>query len=158
MELMRFQDEHASELVNWFQTKEESLMWGGRVFDWPLNQSSIIQRATEDNLQFFTLVEGTQVLGFIEFQRMSLTEVRLCRVAIHPAVRGKGLGRQLIQLSLLKIKALPHVTLVTLAVFQRNVVAKNCYESLGFQITDKAPHVKVFDGREWPVYQMELAL
>jgi len=150
---------HAAKIIPWFKNKDDSLLWGGRVFGWPLCETEIINRSCADNIQFFVLVDSdSQVQGFIELQQMSLTEMRLCRVAVNPIKRGAGVGKHLIQASLSKIAHFPQIEVVTLAVYKSNVVAKKCYDSIGFQVTDKQPMFKVFDGEVWPLYQMEIVL
>ena len=89
---------------------------------------------------------------------MSDNELRFCRVAIHPDQRGKGLGQSMIESALEAAKQIPDVTIISLAVFQQNIGAKRCYDKVGFQVVDKEPSVKEFNGKTWPLYQMELKL
>ena len=94
----------------------------------------------------------------MEFQRMSDNELRFCRVAIHPNQRGKGFGQSMIESALDAAKQIPDVTTISLAVFQQNIGAKRCYDKAGFQVVDKEPKCKEFNGNTWPLYQMELKL
>ena len=71
----------------------------------------------------------SQVQGFIELQQISLTEMRLCRVAVNPIKRGAGVGKHLIQSSLSKIAHFHQIEVVTLAVYKSNVIAKNVWLS-----------------------------
>ncbi|WP_394246635.1 GNAT family N-acetyltransferase [Vibrio profundi] len=158
MEIVEFTQEYARELVAWFSTQNESLMWGGRVFGWPLTESAVIARSLKPEVSFYMFTENEHMVGFIEFQRVSEKEMRFCRVAISPAMRGHGLGQAMVQLSIQQVKRISGVSFISLAVFQHNTVAKACYEKTGFQVVNREPSYKLFHGEKWPLYQMELVV
>ena len=164
MEINRFKASDADEIVTWFTSLEDYVLWGGRTFGWPLEATSIIERSQEPHVELYTFStpstnsNANELLGFMEFQRMSDSELRFCRVAIHPNQRGKGLGQSMIGSALEAAKKIPDVTTISLAVFQQNIGAKRCYDKAGFQVVDKEPSVKEFNGKTWPLYQMELKL
>ncbi|UPR59158.1 GNAT family N-acetyltransferase [Vibrio sp. ED004] len=164
MEINCFKEPDADEIVTWFTSLEDYVLWGGRTFGWPLEASSIIERSQEPHVELYTFStpstesNSNDLLGFMEFQRMSDNELRFCRVAIHPNQRGKGLGQSMIESALNTAKQIPDVTTISLAVFQQNIGAKRCYDKAGFQVVDKEPKFKEFNGNTWPLYQMELKL
>lgn len=170
MEINRFKASDANEIVTWFTSLEDYVLWGGRTFGWPLEAASIIERSQEPQVELYTFSESSalselnsngnnsELIGFMEFQRMSDSELRFCRVAIHPNQRGKGFGQSMIESALDAAKQIPDVTTISLAVFQQNIGAKRCYDKAGFQVVDKEPSVKEFNGKTWPLYQMELKL
>ncbi|MFS1948899.1 GNAT family N-acetyltransferase [Vibrio lentus] len=170
MEINRFKASDADEIVTWFTSLEDYVLWGGRTFGWPLETASIIERSQEPHVELYTFSASKSysesnaksntdgLLGFMEFQRMSDSELRFCRVAIHPNQRGKGLGQSMIESALDAAKQIPDVITISLAVFQQNIGAKRCYDKAGFQVVDKEPSVKEFNGKTWPLYQMELKL
>ncbi|MEZ8085971.1 GNAT family N-acetyltransferase [Vibrio sp. 1S139] len=170
MEINRFKASDANEIVTWFTSLEDYVLWGGRTFGWPLEAASIIERSQEPQVELYTFSESSalselnsngnnsELSGFMEFQRMSDSELRFCRVAIHPNQRGKGFGQSMIESALDAAKQIPDVTTISLAVFQQNIGAKRCYDKAGFQVVDKEPKFKEFNGKTWPLYQMELKL
>ncbi|MEZ8055885.1 MULTISPECIES: GNAT family N-acetyltransferase [Vibrio] len=170
MEINRFKASDADEIVTWFASQEDYVLWGGRTFGWPLETASIIERSQESHVELYTFSasksysepntdsNANDLLGFMEFQRMSDNELRFCRVAIHPNQRGKGLGQLMLETALEAAKEIPNITTITLAVFKQNYGAKRCYGKAGFQVVDKEPSVKEFNGKTWPLYQMELKL
>ncbi|MFM2606578.1 N-acetyltransferase [Vibrio chagasii] len=164
MEINRFKASDADEIVTWFTSLEDYVLWGGRTFGWPLKAASIIERSQEPHVELYTFSTPStnsntnDLIGFMEFQRMSDNELRFCRVAIHPNQRGKGLGQSMIESALDTAKQIPDVTTISLAVFQQNIGAKRCYDKAGFQVVDKEPKFKEFNGHTWPLYQMELKL
>lgn len=158
MYLRLFSEHEAPEIASWFSTREESLLWGGRVFSWPIETADIIKRSQQKEIEFFTLSNGSDVLGFIELQHVCSNEMRLCRVAVSPRFRGQGMGKALVSLSLEEIKKRKQYQVVTLAVFTKNKTAHSCYKSLGFVAVDKEPRFKEFSGERWPLVQMETVL
>ncbi|HBC3375468.1 TPA: GNAT family N-acetyltransferase [Vibrio parahaemolyticus] len=158
MYLRQFSEHDAPEISSWFSSREESLLWGGRVFSWPIETAEIINRSHQKEIEFLTLSNGSDVLGFIELQHVSPDEMRLCRVAVSPKFRGQGMGKALVSLSLEEIKKRKQYQVVTLAVFTKNETAHKCYKSLGFVVVDKGPKFKEFSGERWPLVQMETAL
>ncbi|HHF3262348.1 TPA: GNAT family N-acetyltransferase [Vibrio diabolicus] len=158
MYLRQFREHDASEVSSWFLTREDSLLWGGRVFSWPIETEEIVRRSRQKEVDLFILSNGIDVLGFIELQQISSEEMRLCRVAVSPKFRGQGMGKTLVSLSLDEIKQRKQYQVVTLAVFTKNITAHNCYKTLGFVAVDKEPKFKEFGGERWPLVQMETAL
>ncbi|MEZ9720639.1 N-acetyltransferase [Vibrio splendidus] len=174
MEINRFKASDAEEIVTWFTSLEDYVLWGGRTFGWPLEAASIIERSLKPQVELYTFSASksdsepnadsnansntNDLLGFMEFQRMTDNELRFCRVAIHPNLRGKGLGQSMLEMALEAAKEIPNVTTISLAVFKQNYGAKRCYDKAGFQVVDKEPSVKEFNGKTWPLYQMELKL
>ncbi len=49
-------------------------------------------------------------------------------------------------------------SLLSLAVFERNIVARNCYEFLGFTVTSRENGSRSFDGEVWGLLRMEKRL
>ncbi|EIZ0312488.1 GNAT family N-acetyltransferase [Vibrio parahaemolyticus] len=158
MNLRKFLAQDALEIISWFSTEKESLYWGGWMFGWPLSEAEVVNRSKLPEIEFLTLSNGHDRLGFIELQRISETEIRLCRVAINPAYRGLGFGRALIALSIAEVRKHEQFSVASLAVFADNVTALNCYKSYGFVPVDKEPKFRVFNGQKWPLIQMETAL
>ncbi|MDN3648699.1 GNAT family N-acetyltransferase [Reinekea marina] len=158
MKFIEFHAEHALTLASWFRSKETTLLWGGRVFGWPLAIDAILERSNQPDLNFFVMEDSNKMLGFIEIKQISATEARLCRVAIAPEAQGLGYGKQLVRLALERIRFSRNIETVSLAVFQSNVKAFQCYRGLGFCIVDRDPKFKLFDGAKWPLYQMEVSL
>ncbi|WP_086984494.1 GNAT family N-acetyltransferase [Vibrio aphrogenes] len=157
MNLRKFVAQDTPEVISWFSTETESLYWGGWMFGWPLSEAKIVDRSALPEIEFFILSNGNDRLGFIELQHISESEIRLCRVAVNPEYRGRGFGRALISLSIEEVRKREQFSVVTLAVFADNVTAYNCYKSYGFVTVDKEPKFREFNGKKWPLIQMETA-
>ncbi|USD67670.1 GNAT family N-acetyltransferase [Vibrio sp. SCSIO 43136] len=155
MKFIPFEQPHLLQVVAWFETEDEAIAWGGWQFEWPIKPSLFLERGELPEVNYFVLAEGDEVVGFIEILRVNRYHYRLCRVAVHNQRRGQKLGNLLVSAAINYIETETPAMVVTLAVFQHNVVALNCYLKLGFQVTDQGPKLKTFNGVDWPLYQME---
>ena len=78
MEINRFKASDAEELVTWFTSLEDYVLWGGRTFGWPLKATSIIERSQEPHVELYTFSESSplpeassgsnnrELIGFME--------------------------------------------------------------------------------------------
>jgi len=142
IELQYFQRSDFQQLIDWIDSPQTLLQWGGPAFKYPLtfdqledymkhtnsNNASVliykvIDRATSD-------IVGHISLGQIDKKNKS---ARVGKVLVGDTnARGKGYGQQM-------IKAILHIAFddldlhrVSLGVFDFNVPAILCYEKAGF--------------------------
>ncbi|MEZ9562178.1 GNAT family N-acetyltransferase, partial [Vibrio splendidus] len=54
MEINRFKASDAEEIVTWFTSLEDYVLWGGRTFGWPLEAASIIERSQEPHVELYS--------------------------------------------------------------------------------------------------------
>jgi ribosomal-protein-alanine N-acetyltransferase len=79
----------------------------------------------------------TRVVGMVVVW-MIMEEAHIATIAVHPAYRGRGIGRQLLTYSLQEA-VVKGATQATLEVRASNTVAQNLYLGLGFQIVGRRP-------------------
>lgn len=103
-----------------------------------------------------TMMEGERIVGHIMLRYPSEDKdvIRLCFVIVDNALRGKGYGRELLQLSIKYARDILHAKRITLGVFCDNRPAFECYKTLGFTIIDNVSYI--IDGEKWKGYEMEL--
>lgn len=75
-------------------------------------------------------------------------------VTIDDTKRGKGYGKQMLQMVIKKAKEEFGVQKITLGVFDNNPSAFHCYDSLGFKVIGTDTYL--IDGEEWTGKEMEL--
>ena len=80
--------------------------------------------------------------------------IRLGFVIVDDNLRGKGYGKQMLQLAIQKAKNVFGAKKITLGVFDNNPSALRCYESVGFQVTGTDSYF--IDGEEWTGKEMEI--
>lgn len=142
VELKYFERSDFKQLIDWIDSPEFLLQWGGPVFDYPLNDNQLkkyIDNANHDYGE--TLVykviekESGDVIGHISLGRIDRKNksARVGKVLVgNKNARGKGIGQQMIT-EILKIAFDElHLHRVSLGVFDFNVSAITCYEKAGF--------------------------
>lgn len=146
-------------LIQWIKTEAFNLLWGGPLYQWPINIEQIGIHQKKDSVTAFVAVENEEKIGFIELVNISDHHYRLCRVLIaDESLRGKGYGRKLVQLAIEYASQTLGADRLSLAVFTKNKKAFHLYQSLGFRTIPKKPDFREFKGERWPLRHMELWL
>ena len=92
----------------------------------------------------------------LRYAEPSKTIIRLGFVIIDDQLRGKGYGKQMLQLAIKKAQQEFGAKKITLGVFDNNPSAIHCYESVGFVVTGTDTYA--IDGEEWTGKEMELVI
>ena len=155
MLLVPFEDSDCELLASWIITAEFNMLWGGPRYQWPLTREQILQHHSDLAVHPFMVTADRQKIGFIELYQRAEQEVRLCRVLIaQHSARGQGLGRLLIRQAVEHARCRLGARFVSLAVFERNEAAFNCYRAEGFQIVRRDTDARQFAGDVWPLIYM----
>jgi RimJ/RimL family protein N-acetyltransferase len=158
MELRAFEKEDHDLLIGWIDSDKLNYQWGGPNFEFPLDSVQISKHCSQEQVFPFIFVVSGQSAGYVELFKVSDSHFRICRVFVSDSFRGKGISKhmlgQLVDLAKEKYSA----SLLSLAVFERNIVARNCYESLGFTVTAHENGSRSFDGEVWGLLRMERRL
>ena len=97
-------------------------------------------------------VAGERVVGSVALRRIAPREVELKRMYLRPELRGRGLGRRLLEMALLWARE-HRVTSVVLDTTEAMTAARRLYEQYGFvPIGDATPR----QGRERLLYERRL--
>lgn len=116
----------------------------------------MLAQYANDNIFPFTAIDDAgKVIGHIilRYPDSSKTVIRLGFIIIDNQLRGKGYGKQMLELAIQKAKQNYNAHKITLGVFDNNPSAIRCYESAGFTITGTASYL--IDGEEWTGKEME---
>ncbi|NOH97743.1 GNAT family N-acetyltransferase [Vibrio sp. 99-70-13A1] len=158
MELRTFEKEDYNLLIGWIDSDKLNYQWGGPNFKFPLDSTQICKHCSQPEVSPFIFVVSGQNAGYVELFKVSESHFRICRVFVSDHFRGQGISKlmlsQLTELAEEKYNA----NLLSLAVFERNTVARNCYESLGFVITSSESGTRIFEGETWSLLHMEKRL
>jgi ribosomal protein S18 acetylase RimI-like enzyme len=107
------------------------------------------------NTTGFVWVEEGQVVGNLSLRRAMPQSARgrmIGNVVVHPAYRGRGIGRALMQ-EAINLTQESHATWVGLEVRADNAIACQLYRDLGFQPVGHVQHMLRPGGRGWPDFQ-----
>ena len=107
----------------------------------------------------FTAIDDEgKVVGHImlRYPDSSKTVIRFGFVIVDDNLRGKGYGKQMLQLAIEKAKNEFGAKMITLGVFDNNPSAFHCYESVGFKVIGTDSYL--IDGEEWTGKEMEIKI
>lgn len=158
MELRPFEKEDYKLLIDWIDSDKLNYQWGGPHFRFPLNHQQITHHCSKPEVIPFILVFEGKNAGYVELFKLSESHFRICRVFISRCFRGQGMSKVMLKQLMTLAQTKHNAQLLSLAVFERNTVAKNCYQSLGFQVTSHESGTRSFDGEVWHLLLMEKQL
>ena len=146
MYLRSFTISDAPTILSWIKDKTAFRKWSADRYPvFPPKPEDMAAQYAAENIFPFTAVDGEgNIVGHImlRYPEPSKTIIRLGFVIIDDQLRGKGYGKQMLQLAIL--------------VFDNNPSAIHCYESVGFVVTGTDTYA--IDGEEWTGKEMELVI
>ena len=128
--------------------------------EYPLTEEKLINHYNEqkDNTDFYVFcacddegkVVGQLIMRFPEEDR---THIRFGFIIVDTSIRGKGYGKQMLNLAKEYAFNMLGAKKITLGVFENNPKAMYCYESIGFKQTDIVDTYSI-NGEEWKCIDM----
>ena len=101
--LEKFTREDIPQLISWIPDAKTLLIWSGSGYDWPIDRDQLEQtllKANNSNSKYLLLkfLLDKSVVGYIELRKLDSDEktARIGRVIIDPKIRGRGLGKEII--------------------------------------------------------------
>ncbi|MCF6476302.1 GNAT family N-acetyltransferase [Nonomuraea sp. MG754425] len=160
IELRAFEPADAEELIAWVTGPEALVTWSGNSgFTWPLRAEQLAAfHASDPSRRALMAVAagGAPVGHFMLRTEPPGRSVRLGMVLVSPEVRGRGVGRAMLEAALGAAFAEPAVQEVNLGVYTRNEGAARLYERLGFRRGHTEPRATRVGGEWWPSTTMTL--
>lgn len=128
----------AMEVARWFPTRRDAVLWGGPSLPQPVHGLWLAREMA--TIRHHVLVDGDDRLAGVFAVVFHLSERRahLIRVALNPALRGKGLGELLARAAIEVASSQGAAETLTLAVYAKNAAARRTYERAGFQALARA--------------------
>jgi ribosomal protein S18 acetylase RimI-like enzyme len=125
-------EQHFLQVKNWFSNHQEIYTWGGPNMTLPMSDQDFLRLLTADHYSSFCLLNNEQqLLAFGQTYRR-LEHHHLGRLAVNPKYRGQGYSKILITEILEQVYLKQSAEGASLFVFKNNIVAYDCYQSLGF--------------------------
>ncbi|MBR1542460.1 MAG: GNAT family N-acetyltransferase [Bacteroidaceae bacterium] len=156
MTLRPFVIEDAATILSWCKDKPAFRRWSAdRYQHYPALPEDMMHQYEGDNMYPLTAIAESKVVGHIllRYPSADKTLIRFGFVIVDDTIRGKGYGKQLIQLAINYAKNHLGAKEITLGVFCNNLPALKCYQSVGFRITGEDTYI--IDGEEWKEYEMQ---
>lgn len=162
LRLRPFRRDDAKAIVNWCDSEEVFYKWtAGIMGAYPLTVQRLVEVTSErdDNDKYFpfTAVDDDGVAGFFTLRQPEddKDELRFGFVIVNPDIRGKGYGKQMLNLGLKYAIEIYGAKKVSLGVFDNNEMAYHCYKAVGFEENGMN---KEYDmcGEKWNCIEMEI--
>lgn len=152
-----YKAEDATMILSWCRDERAFYQWtAGVLGDFPITEKEF---CFVENLFPFTAFDEDGVLGFFTLRNPneSMDELRFGFVIINPDMRGKGYGKEMLQLGLKFVFDIYGAKRASLGVFENNIPAYNCYKAAGFTdvVLDKTETYCVM-GEEWNCKELVL--
>lgn len=158
MTLRAFTIDDAPIILSWIKDKTAFRKWSAdRYPAFPSKPKEMVEQYAAENIFPYTAIDNDgNVVGHIMLRYLdsSKSTIRFGFVIVDDQLRGKGYGKQMLQLVIQKAKNEYGAKKITLGVFDNNPSAFHCYESVGFKITGSDTYL--IDGVEWTEKEMEL--
>ena len=156
--LEKFDKEFYRDLICWVDSEEALMQFAGPAFTFPLTNEQLDISVSEKNRHSFRVIEnGTNLsIGHCEIF-LTDTSARLGRILIgDKEQRGKGLGKQVVNLLLDFAFHNLDRTKAELNVFDFNIIAIKCYEKVGFVINPNKKLERKINDKTWTALNMTI--
>ena len=157
MTLRPFNINDAPTILSWCKDKHAFRLWSAdRYKEFPAQPDEMMEQYKGENMYPLTAVVEEEIIGHIllRFPSEDKSVIRFGFVIVDDSKRGKGYGKQMLQLAIRKAKDEFGAEWITLGVFDNNPIAFHCYESVGFQVIGTDTYW--IDGEVWTGKEMEL--
>lgn len=158
MTLRQFTIDDAPIILSWIKDKTAFRKWSADRYPvYPPKPEDMVAQYESDVIFPFTAIDDEgKVVGHIilRYPDSSNTIIRFGFVIIDDRLRGKGYGKQLLQLAIPKATHEFGAKKITLGVFDNNPSAFHCYESVGLRVVGTDSYF--IDGEEWTEKEMEI--
>ena len=158
MILRPFTIDDAPVILSWIKDLSAFRKWSAdRYPAFPPKPEDMLAQYESDVIFPFTAIDNDgKIVGHImlRYPDSSNTVIRLGFVIVDDNLRGKGYGKQMLQLAIQKAKNVFGAKKMTLGVFDNNPSAIHCYQSVGFKVIGTDSYL--IDGEEWTGKEMEI--
>ncbi|MBO1361285.1 GNAT family N-acetyltransferase [Acetobacter sacchari] len=157
--LVFFAEEHFATLSSWFQSQKDVVQWGGPGLLYPLDSTQMAPMAIENAKASCWMVEDEsgKMIGHVQLAFDWPNGVaKLCRVAMAPSERGKGLARHMVREAVARAFSHPQIERVELNVYSWNVAAIRAYVRQNFVKEGVRRSSVLIDGERWDTVMMAM--
>ncbi len=156
--LEKFDRDNYADLISWVDSEETLMQFAGPAFKFPLTPEQLDISLNDKNRIAFRIVSNKTNLsiGHSEIY-LSGNSAKIGRIIIgDKKQRGKGLGKQIVNLLLDYIFSRLKIVQVELNVFDWNTSAIKCYEKVGFTINPDKKLERRIKNETWTAINMTI--
>lgn len=164
LRLRPYKDCDAAEIVSWVGDEVSFRKWcADRYETYPITADDMNRHydafRNSDSFYQMTAFDETGIVGHLimRFTDDRKSVLRFGFVIVDDKRRGTGCGAQMLELAVRYAFEILKAEIITLCVFEHNVPAHRCYQSVGFRdvVTSEPDWYHVFD-EDWKRIEMEL--
>lgn len=157
LRLRPYKIEDADTIITWSKDERVFYQWSAGIMgEYPLTQEKF--RFVE-SLMAFSAFDENEIVGFFTLRNPGgvIDELRMGFVIVDPSQRGRGKGKEMLELGLRYAFDVYGAKKVSLGVFENNEQAYYCYKAAGFKdvILDEIETYKILD-EEWKCAEMAI--
>ena len=155
LRLRPYKIEDADTIITWSKDERVFYQWSAGIMgEYPLTQEKF--RFVE-SLMAFTAFDENEIVGFFTLRNPGgvIDELRMGFVIVDPSQRGRGKGKEMLELGLRYAFDVYGAKKVSLGVFENNEPAYYCYKAAGFKDVNEIETYKILD-EEWKCAEMAI--
>ena len=155
LRLRPYKKEDADTIISWSKDEKAFYQWSAGVMgEYPLTPEKLL---FVDSLMAFTAFDENGIVGFFTLRNPGevADELRIGFVIVDPLQRGKGKGKEMLELGLRYAFDVYGAKKVSLGVFENNEPAYYCYKAAGFKDVNEIETYKILD-EEWKCAEMAI--
>ena len=160
MTLRPFTINDAPIILSWIKDETAFRKWSADRYPVypPKPEDMVVQYAADNVFPITAINNDGKVVGHImlRYPDPSKAIIRFGFVIVDDQLRGKGYGKQMLQLAIQESKEEFGAKKITLGVFDNNPSAFHCYESVGFKVIGTDSYQ--IDGEKWTGKEMEITI
>ena len=158
IKLEKFTSQHYATLISWVSCAEDLMQFAGSAYRFSLTHEQLDESLLDPNRYAFSVYDSETKLHIGHGQLyVNDATILLGRILIgEPSLRGRGIGKQIVQ-SLLKFgfNNFPQTT-AELNVFDWNLSAIECYKRVGFTLNPMKNVTRMIKDETWTALNMIL--
>lgn len=160
----------ADTILSWCKDAVSFYWWTSDRYDhYPITAEDMNRKyvgnngdcSESDNFYPMTLVDDRDVVGhlILRYTDSNPEHIRFGFVIVDDSRRGKGLGKQMLQLALQYAFQILKAKKVSLGVFENNLAAYHCYKAVGFRTLPMESSSEVIIlGEKIPILELEMTV
>lgn len=168
LKLRPYKPQDAETIVSWIKDERALRKWSSdRYGAYPVTAEDMNYKYLDcngdceetDNFYPLTAVSEEGIVGHLILRYTDAAQkiIRIGFVIVDDTKRGKGYGKQMIQMATRYAFTMLQAEKVTLGVFENNPSAYHCYKAAGFkEISMEKTFVYEFRGEQWNCIEMEV--
>lgn len=155
LKIRPYKSTDADTVLSWCKDEKQFYQWtAGKIGTYPATRYEF---SFVEKLISFIAFDEVGDVGFFTLrnQNKSSDELRLGFIILNPDKRGKGYGKEMVQLGLKLAFESYNVKRVTIGVFENNPAAYHCYKAVGFaEAGEEKNEVFHILGEDWKYIEL----